>query len=92
MEGPGSLHIEEIGRTLTLSEWERTGGQLVPPLPWGAFLDAEKVRFPLAVRNVRPGDRFVPLGMKGHKKLKDFFVDLKVPLSRKKIHAPSLPG
>jgi len=31
------------------------------------------------LRNFRPGDRFVPLGMKGHKKLKDFFVDMKIP-------------
>ena len=33
---------------------------------------------------MRAGDRFVPLGMKGSKKLSDFLVDLKVPLHRKK--------
>jgi tRNA(Ile)-lysidine synthase len=32
----------------------------------------------LAVRNWRPGDRFRPLGLGGHKKLQDFFVDRKV--------------
>jgi tRNA(Ile)-lysidine synthase len=32
----------------------------------------------LRIRNSRPGDKFVPLGMKGHKKLKDFFIDLKI--------------
>lgn len=31
------------------------------------------------VRTWRPGDRFQPLGMKGTKKLQDFFVDEKVP-------------
>jgi len=46
---------------------------------WTAYVDAEKLRYPLSVRNFRPGDRFVPLGMEGHKKIKDFFVDLKVP-------------
>ena len=39
---------------------------------------------PLWVRNVRPGDRFHPLGLKGEKKLKDFFIDLKVPLDMRK--------
>jgi tRNA(Ile)-lysidine synthase len=31
------------------------------------------------VRRRLPGDRFQPLGMKGHKKLQDFFTDEHVP-------------
>ena len=38
---------------------------------------------PLAVRNRRPGDRFQPMGLGGHKKLQDLFVDLKVPRSQR---------
>ncbi len=34
----------------------------------------------LTVRNFRPGDRFQPLGMCGHKKVKDLFIEKKVPL------------
>ena len=30
------------------------------------------------VRNRRPGDRFHPLGLRGRKKLQDFFVDRKI--------------
>ena len=33
----------------------------------------------LVLRTRQPGDRFVPLGMRGEKKLKDFFIDEKVP-------------
>ena len=33
---------------------------------------------PLSVRNRRPGDRFTPIGLRGRKKLQDFFVDRKV--------------
>lgn len=33
----------------------------------------------LFVRNRRPGDRFRPFGLRGHKKLQDYFVDRKVP-------------
>ena len=33
------------------------------------------------MRNRRPGDKFQPLGMSGMKKLKDFFIDEKIPRS-----------
>lgn len=42
------------------------------------LIDFDKVAFPLKVRNRRDGDRFIPLGMDGHKKVKDFFIDKKV--------------
>ncbi len=48
------------------------------------YLDYDKLPFPLAIRNVRPGDRFKPLGMEGFKKLKDFFMDCKIPRARRK--------
>ncbi|MBS3810590.1 MAG: tRNA lysidine(34) synthetase TilS [Halanaerobiales bacterium] len=41
--------------------------------------DSDKVNFPLEIRNKRDGDKFVPLGMNGHKKVKDFFIDEKIP-------------
>ncbi|HET6347902.1 MAG TPA: tRNA lysidine(34) synthetase TilS [Candidatus Krumholzibacteria bacterium] len=34
---------------------------------------------PLIVRCPRPGDRIQPLGMQGHKKLSDLFIDRKIP-------------
>jgi tRNA(Ile)-lysidine synthase len=43
-----------------------------------AVVEAAKLAPPLVVRNRRPGDRFRPLGLQGHKKLQDFFVDAKV--------------
>ncbi len=49
-----------------------------------AFFDADTLSYPLKLRFFRPGDRFIPLGMHGHKKLKDFFIDLKIPLSERK--------
>jgi tRNA(Ile)-lysidine synthase len=42
-------------------------------------LDRDKLVLPLVVRTIRPGDRFRPLGMKGHKKVGDFLTDRKVP-------------
>ncbi|HMR20109.1 MAG TPA: tRNA lysidine(34) synthetase TilS [Sphingobacterium sp.] len=49
-----------------------------------AKLDRDKLIFPLRVRNWREGDYFHPLGMKGKKKLSDFFIDKKISLFDKK--------
>ena len=48
-----------------------------------AFLDFEKLEFPLTIRNWKQGDLFKPLGMKGEKKLSDFFIDNKISNLRK---------
>ena len=49
-----------------------------------AFLDAEKAAFPLTIRNWKKGDSFHPLGMKGTKKLSDFWIDRKVARTKRK--------
>ena len=43
-------------------------------------VDFDKVSMPLTVRTRKPGDRFQPLGSRGLKKIKDFFIDNKVPV------------
>lgn len=45
--------------------------------PFLATLDADKVSFPLTVRQVRNADRFVPYGMKGSKLVSDYLTDRK---------------
>ncbi|SMB81231.1 tRNA(Ile)-lysidine synthase [Peptoniphilus asaccharolyticus DSM 20463] len=42
-------------------------------------IDATKIKGQLKVRNKRNGDKFTPIGMKGSKKLKDFFIDERIP-------------
>ena len=44
-----------------------------------ALFDADKLGANPVVRNRRPGDYVQPLGMAGRKKLKDLFIDLKIP-------------
>lgn len=49
-----------------------------------AFLaDAEKLRFPLVLRQWQAGDHIVPLGMKGKKKISDLLTDKKIPRHQK---------
>ncbi|MEY3369278.1 MAG: hypothetical protein RI973_2433, partial [Bacteroidota bacterium] len=44
-----------------------------------AFIDCDKLVFPLRLRHWQPGDEFQPLGMGGrHQKLQDFFNNHKV--------------
>jgi tRNA(Ile)-lysidine synthase len=42
-------------------------------------LDKDSISLPLYVRSYKRGDKFLPLGMKGTKKIKDFFIDEKIP-------------
>ena len=46
--------------------------------------DADRLRFPFILRQWRTGDWFVPLGMRGKKKVSDLFADLKYDTFRKK--------
>jgi len=82
---PGRTEVPQLGMVLearVLSEYPACFSKN----PREAFFDLDKIPGPLYVRPRREGDRFVPLGMKKEKKLKDFFIDLKVPrLERDKI-------
>ena len=48
-----------------------------------ACFDADRALFPWQVRTFRPGDRIQPLGMSGSKKVKDIFIDAKIPAARR---------
>lgn len=44
------------------------------------LLDAGQLKYPLTLRKWQPGDKFIPFGMKGRKKVSDFLTSLKMPL------------
>lgn len=79
----GQTELPACALTLQTDLVERGGeGGLVDD-PWTALMDADCAGRELIVRFWEPGDRFVPLGMRGRKKLQDFFVDAKVPHDRR---------
>tara|TARA_Y100000589_G_scaffold253671_1_gene242418 strand:+ start:21826 stop:23148 length:1323 start_codon:yes stop_codon:yes gene_type:complete len=51
--------------------------------PKYGYFDLGKITFPLMLRTWQAGDKFKPFGMKGFKKLSDFFVDEKIPRNDK---------
>jgi tRNA(Ile)-lysidine synthase len=66
-------------------DWHET--DQVADLPMGkasiACLDLDKLTFPLHLRKWEKGDWFMPLGLKGRKKISDFFINQKVSLADK---------
>lgn len=78
---PGQTPVPQTGLTL-FAEYS--------PLPephkwrqdnWEVWCDASHISGQLIVRNWRRGDRVQPLGLSGHRKLSDIFIDRKVPVS-----------
>lgn len=78
---PGTtIEVPQIGATLTLAKLASAPRQLVnPSRTRQVFQLPPESRSEFAVRNRRPGDRFVPLGANSEKKLKDFLIDRKIP-------------
>jgi tRNA(Ile)-lysidine synthase len=84
---PGRTFVEEIGKEVVIEEMNRNKFRNLKEPSNIALLDWESLQFPLKMRNFRPGDRFHPLGVNGTQKLKDFFIDHKVP----KFERPKVP-
>ncbi|MGE0821086.1 MAG: tRNA lysidine(34) synthetase TilS [Candidatus Binatia bacterium] len=56
--------------------------------PWCSLFDLGKLNegtVTLTVRNFRRGDRLQPLGLRGHKKVQDIFVDAKILRSKRQF-------
>ena len=49
-----------------------------------SYLDVSSISFPLCLRPVQLGDKFIPFGMKGAKLLSDFMTDTKLSLFEKR--------
>lgn len=74
---------KKVSSPISLSFSKITKPEKISSNPSIAFLNAEKIEFPIKVRKWKEGDYFIPLGMKGKKKLSDFFIDQKIPLNQK---------
>lgn len=68
---PIDLKIEEVQKTENF-EIEKNHNII--------YIDKGKLSYPLTLRKWRQGDKFVPFGMKGKKKVSDYFSDSKFSL------------
>ncbi|MCB2189816.1 MAG: tRNA lysidine(34) synthetase TilS [Deltaproteobacteria bacterium] len=88
----GVFRLQQPPWTITIVEYPRVDSEPMTESSESAFFDADRITFPLTVRNIRQGDRFIPLGMKGHKKLKNFFIDGKIPAEERRTIPLLLTG
>jgi tRNA(Ile)-lysidine synthetase, C-terminal domain len=88
------IKIKEINKTFSIeSVNESDSAEIINKItkkelnfkPESVYFDYDKIRFPITIRNFIEGDRFVPLGMKDAKKLKEYFIDKKVPIKVRRI-------
>ncbi len=79
IEHTGKFKLPEIDREILFEERPKTAFPGRSVSLQEAFVDLEKIKWPLVVRNFRAGDKFMPLGVGGFKKVKDIFIDNKIP-------------
>lgn len=84
IEHTGRFELREIDRTVLLEEQPKTAFRGRSASPHEAFIDLERIEWPLLIRNFRAGDKFMPLGLDGFKKVKDVFIDNKIPSEERK--------
>jgi len=75
IDGEGSYDIPGGGRILVAGGFSHKNSTEQPSIT----VDLDAYPFPWTVRTFRPGDRIIPSGMTGHKKVKNLFIDAKVP-------------
>ncbi len=81
---PGRTRIEEASCTIEVEILdERPGTGEVFRSGESAYFDFRALKLPLVARSWREGDRFVPFGLSGSKKIHDVFSDEKVPVSER---------
>lgn len=71
----------ELGRwkvNTSVIRGNQVGGDIAPLI---CYLDLAKITTGLVMRSRQPGDRFVPMGMRTEKKIKDYLIDARVPRS-----------
>ena len=79
-----TLNVIEAGMTIE-SRLTNDAPEKLPQNLMEAVFDADLLKGNLLVRNFRNGDRFQPLGMSGHKKVKDLFIANKLPLRTRAV-------
>ena len=82
---PGNTYIPELDVEIQADVYDMPQGDIstVPDGTNQAVFDYSAIQLPLTLRNRQKGDRFQPYGLKGTKKIKDYLMDAKVPLSER---------
>lgn len=83
---PGSVYVKELATTFS---FEIVPCRKFQPAPGVLGLDLDCLEQPLCLRSRREGDRLQPRGFKGHKSLKKYLMEQKIP-ARQRNQIPLL--
>ncbi len=78
---PGTVYIKERNLTVKAQLLSKRGIDFTKKNIM--LFDGDKIKWPLVIRSRRDGDWFQPLGMQGRQKIKDFFINHKVPVGER---------
>ena len=81
VRGAGTYHFN--GRTFRVEILPLTFGMSLKQPAGSLIFDAGRLAFPFVCRKWNAGDWFIPFGMKGKKKVSDFFADMKYDVIQK---------
>lgn len=79
LNSPGVNNLEDIGYSFNIEIFPMDKDFTMKKEKNTRYFDLDVVKGDLFVRNRLEGDRLTPFGMRGTKKLKDYFIDEKVP-------------
>ncbi|GBG57255.1 tRNA(Ile)-lysidine synthase [Sporomusaceae bacterium FL31] len=79
---PGVTDVPELELTI-VAELRDSAPEKLPT--HSAVFDWVELSPPLYIRTRLDGDKFQPKGLKGNKKIKDFFIDAKIPRKKREI-------
>ena len=76
-------YIAEINDNLRMKRMCSNELSSVPKSLNTVYIDADKIEHDIVVRSREQGDIFSPIGMQGSKKLKNYFIDKKIPREKR---------
>lgn len=77
LPGPGTHRLHNWNLEVMIRPVDRKNMRVIAGTRDASFTN---ITFPVRVRARKPGDKMVPFGMKGRKKLSDILIDHKIPL------------
>ncbi len=81
LKTPGTARIKGASLAITATVLRKLPAKGLKDNANAAYFDLDALPGPLRARPVKPGDRIVPFGMRGHKKLKEILIEKKIPVS-----------
>ncbi|MBP1709746.1 MAG: tRNA(Ile)-lysidine synthetase, partial [Deltaproteobacteria bacterium] len=81
---PGTVKIDELERIMKFDFVDYPTG-INTNIQNIAYMDYDKIVGPMIIRTTKPGDRIKPLGMRGTKKIKSYFIDEKISITSRKM-------